>query len=60
MWAILPAAAPQPLMPFRRTGPGNALDGKPTFDLHQLDPRFLPAVARAGRESSAAEEFMFR
>src|SRR4051812_23063734 len=28
-------------MPFLRTGPGNALDGKPKFDLTKYDPEFF-------------------
>lgn len=27
--------------PWKRTGPGNALDGKPKFDLNQLDPAYF-------------------
>ena len=27
--------------PWQRTGPGKALDGKPKFDLHQLDPAYF-------------------
>jgi hypothetical protein len=27
--------------PWKRTGPGQALDGKPRFDLHQLDPSYF-------------------
>ncbi|MGE3841715.1 MAG: DUF6298 domain-containing protein [Vicinamibacterales bacterium] len=30
-----------PYQPFRRTGPGTALDGEPKFDLSQLDSRFF-------------------
>jgi hypothetical protein len=29
------------LMPYLRTGPGNANDGKPRYDLTQFDPRFF-------------------
>lgn len=28
-------------LPWRRTGPGNALDGKPKFDLTQFDPEYF-------------------
>jgi hypothetical protein len=28
-------------LPWRRTGPGNAADGKPRFDLTQFDPRYF-------------------
>jgi len=35
------AGHPTPLMPFKRTGPGNALDGKPRFDLHKFNPAFF-------------------
>ena len=35
------AGRPTPLMPFKRTGPGKALDGKPKFDLRQFDPAFF-------------------
>lgn len=30
-----------PLMPFKRTGPGEASDGKPKFNLHQFDPAYF-------------------
>lgn len=30
-----------PLIPFKRTGPGKALDSKPKFDLRQFDPAFF-------------------
>ena len=39
--------------PWKRTGPGKALDGKPQFDLNQLDPDYfdrLRARAVAARE----------
>jgi hypothetical protein len=35
------ASRPAPSMPFKRTGPGNALDGRPKFDLRQFDPAFF-------------------
>jgi len=35
------AGRPSPLMPFKRTGPGKALDGRPKFDLHQFDPAYF-------------------
>jgi len=45
----LHTAAP---LPFARTGPGNALDGKPRFDLRTFDPAYLDRlrirVASAG------------
>ncbi|MEW6581961.1 MAG: putative collagen-binding domain-containing protein, partial [Actinomycetota bacterium] len=40
-------------VPFRRTGPGRALDGKPRFDLTRLDPAYfrrLRARVAAARE----------
>lgn len=35
------AGHPSPLMPFKRAGPGKALDGKPKFDLKKFDPAFF-------------------
>ncbi len=35
-----PRAVASP-MPYRRTGPGNALDGRPKFDLQQFDPQYF-------------------
>jgi hypothetical protein len=36
-------AAPQP---YARTGPGNALDGKPKFDLLEYDPAYFDRLAK--------------
>lgn len=46
------AKRPAPLMPWKRTGPGNALDGKPKFNLHEFDPAFF---LRLRRQIAAAE-----
>ena len=50
-------------MPFKRTGPGNALDGKPKFDLHQFDPDFFELlrqqVAKAQRRRVYVSVMLF-
>lgn len=54
---------PAPLMPFKRTGPDNALDGKPKFDLHQFDPDFFELlreqVAKAQRRRVYVSVMLF-
>ncbi len=42
-------------LPYMRTGPGNALDGKPKFDLHQFNPEYfqrLRSRTEAAREQN--------
>ena len=43
-------------LPWLRTGPGNALDGKPRFDLTKFDPAYFERLrdARRGRGTSGA------
>jgi hypothetical protein len=49
--------------PYRRTGPGRALDGKPRFDLDQLDPayfeRLRTRVQEAGRRGIYVSVMLF-
>jgi len=47
------AGRASPLMPFKRTGPGKALDGKPKFDLHQFNPAYFE---RLRAQVAAAEK----
>lgn len=37
--------------PFKRTGPGTALDGRPKFDLAQLDPAYFERVRERVRKA---------
>jgi hypothetical protein len=50
-------------MPYRRTGPGLALDGKPRFNLDSLDPayfeRMRSRVARAGQRGVYVSVMLF-
>ena len=50
---MMPAAAVATPMPYRRTGPGLALDGQPKFDLDKWDPAYFERV-RARVEARAA------
>jgi len=47
----LHAAAPQP---FARTGPGQARDGKPRFDLHRYDPEYFDRLRQRVRAAGEA------
>ena len=46
-----PTERPSP-MPWRRTGPGIANDGKPRFDLTRFDPEYLGAMTPHGELAS--------
>ncbi|MGE3843808.1 MAG: LamG-like jellyroll fold domain-containing protein, partial [Vicinamibacterales bacterium] len=46
-----------PVLPFRRTGPGTALDGKPRFDLDQLDDAYY--VRLRARVEAAAQRGLY-
>ncbi|MFI5315528.1 MAG: DUF6298 domain-containing protein [Myxococcota bacterium] len=50
-------------LPYRRTGPGAALDGQPRFDLHQLEPayfeRLRDRVRRAGARGIYVSVMLF-
>ena len=49
-------------VPWPRTGPGNALDGKPKFNLSQLDPAFLDRLRQrclAAQERGIYVSIMF-
>jgi len=50
----LHTAAPQP---YARTGPGNALDGKPKFDLTKYDPEYFRRLRR--RVEAAGERGIY-
>ena len=54
------AMSPQP---WRRTGPGDAVDGKPRFDLEQLDPayfeRLRERVVKAGDAGMYVDVLLF-
>jgi hypothetical protein len=43
------SAAPQPWM---RTGPGDALDGKPKFDLKKMNPRYFERLKHRVKQAS--------
>jgi len=53
-----------PPLPYARTGPGTALDGKPRFDLDTFDPtyfnRLRSAVIRLGLRDMYAEVMLFQ
>jgi len=50
-------------MPYARTGPGNALDGKPRFDLTKYDPEYFGRLRRrveaAGRRGIYVSVMLF-
>ncbi|MHC4404691.1 MAG: DUF6298 domain-containing protein [Planctomycetota bacterium] len=52
------AGHPSPRMPFRRTGPGKALDGRPKFDLHRFDPAFFERLRRQARAAGERGVYM--
>jgi hypothetical protein len=51
-------------LPFKRTGPGVALDGQPKFDLNQFDPNFFDrlrtGVVEAGRKGIYVQVMLFQ
>jgi hypothetical protein len=51
-WRVgyFPLTPTQP-MPWRRTGPGKALDEQPKFDLNQFDPAFFDALRSRAMEA---------
>lgn len=51
-----PRAVASP-MPWRRTGPGKALDGRPRFDLRRLDPAYFQRLR--SRAAAAAERGIY-